>query len=140
MKPFKFRVWNVDLKRFEEYDKFYISMESDEIIYQDPHANYVDYINPIFKYEISYSTGLFDKNGNEIFCYDVCKLKLSETFYITGYIDKSRFGYIFKFFHEKYGHENYSMEIMFKKGSGDVEIIGNKYENDDLIKGIDLNE
>ncbi len=69
----KFRAWNKEEKRwadvFKDSDHFTIVLASNGIFYTiKPYGDgYVDDVLDMNKWDITFSTGKFDKNGKEIF-------------------------------------------------------------------------
>lgn len=136
MKPFKFRVWDSINKEFCTPDDFYTScygevykkiMCSDRIIHQNN-----------ARYEISYSTGLFDIEGAEIFEGDILNYyKNSKSLIQIVYFDEK----LSKFMQKELFR--ISVDSKYKiLTTSDLRnchkkcIISNKYENKELLENL----
>lgn len=128
MNNLKFRVWDKKLKLLGNVS--YIDFESKKMIY---HNGFVSYYANFEDVEIMQSTGLFDKNGIEIFEGDIVN---------CGYLlNGSPFGELDEYEEEKgvVKFVNCGFTIKFKNDTNlfidimesceDIEIISNIYEN-----------
>ncbi|MCP1178506.1 MULTISPECIES: YopX family protein [Bacillus] len=130
----KYRAWdNVKDKMYYVGEEDYISFgfESNGIVAYDVtedeaefktlhHLQYMQYI------------GLKDKNGNEIFVGDVVNTIYDGELF-TGIIVYDEFELGFK---ATNGKENYGSKFQYLPCCEEVEIIGNIYENSELLKGV----
>lgn len=82
------------------------------------------------KFELMMSTGLKDKNGKEYFKSDIGHYASKEYFEVIWDSSKGRWCALFV------GEENktYNYHLLYKLAE-DSEIIGNIFENEDLLKG-----
>lgn len=127
MKPFKFRVWDNKGKIWMPLINFYLGAFGDLYIQRSvvyPITTLCEYEEEM--YEISYSTELFDKKGNEIFEGDI--LIDGEDFIGEVYFDSEHCRYLLK---SESSYDDFW-------GVNELTIIGNKYENPDLIKQTNL--
>lgn len=127
MKP-KFRAW---LK--EEYwmtDVREITFFNDEVqMISDVEGFY-----PYYEFELMQSTGLKDKNDKEIFEGDIVKYKLKE----KTFTDIASFNKFFACFGLKDDTGDWfcSFDWLLENiKQGDIEVIGNVYENPELLGG-----
>ena len=118
MKPFKFRVWDCDNARWSEED-YSISQTGELFVDLGCHAS--KEIPDLKNFEISYSTGLFDKNGHEIFEGDLLKYDQDGSLNLIIF-DKECARFML-------GDEEISSVQV-------LEIIDNKYENPELLEKI----
>ncbi len=131
----KFRAWLKDEQRMiESYDTLAIDYENEEIVTQkiyserglaierDIHSYDFDDVN------LMQSTGLFDKNGKEIFESDIVKVLNS---LYTVFYDSERGSFRLKPRDERW-HTDYMSNF---SGGGNFEIIGNIYENPEFLDG-----
>ena len=120
MREIKFRVWDKESKYFcvnpEDYNMDYF-MYMDGDLYWDG--------NPVEKdrYEIMQFTGLKDNNGKEIYEGDIIHCYMGKYCEVTNKI----------FFFEG-SFCLYNLGIFSKENADNSEIIGNIYENPELIK------
>lgn len=127
MKPFKFRVWDNKGKIWMPLINFYLGAFGDLYIQRSvvyPITTLCEYEEEM--YEISYSTELFDKKGNEIFEGDI--LIDGEDFIGEVYFYSEHCRYLLK---SESSYDDFW-------GVNELTIIGNKYENPDLIKQTNL--
>lgn len=130
MKPLEFRVWDKLHECFSS-DEFFIDKNGTLLEKYWPYNEgyYTlseDYEN---RYKISYSTGLFDKNGKEIFTGDIVdSFTPSLNLYVVIYDDLScsfRLKNIEAGYH--CGIDDYISNL---------EVVGNKFENPELLSGL----
>ncbi len=124
MKEIKYKIWNPNTKKMTEWDDFGCSVDSKEFRLADLFAS-LQKKGLIFRE----FTGLLDKNGKEIYEGDIVKR--------MGEIWDVRFSY------DRYILGRGNFEIDDNNSSDDpvsvgwkdwCEIIGNIYENPDLLK------
>lgn len=119
MREIKFRVWSKHTKKMFD-DGFYISQNSD--LFQDDSLDY----KSKDLYEVMQYTGLKDKNGTEIYEGDI--LKFSGNVVALGIV---KYNENFATFQACNGNSGW----LFGKESGtNIEILGNSYENPELLK------
>lgn len=145
---FKFRVWDNKLKMlFKEgclvcpVDDFFINGDGE--LYKREPEGYVQFVTLDERYIISYSTGLTDKNGKEIFEGDIIEIDKPHPSYkhkekgviefgdhqtSDDYYASEAYGYF-----AKIGEETKSLLQICQP----FEIIGNKFENPELLEGND---
>lgn len=117
---FKFRIWDLEQKKFFSYDDF---RKFDVEFNFDPTTNEVVCEYDKKRYVVIQSTGLKDKNGKLVFECDIVK-------------------YDHEALHQvKWCYNCFLLKPCFKNGytlgivDDEIEIIGNIYENPELIGG-----
>lgn len=126
----KFRAWDKEFKEMVQVNALVLDEQVIKTTYKNGNVVKEDMKN----YELMQSTGLFDKNGKEIYEGDVVQFedcsKVSNFFYIsTGIIEWYQCS-----FHLTNGN-SVSMEDLVDGDLLDVTIIGNVWEDGDLIDG-----
>lgn len=124
----KFRAWDSWRKRMSVVDRIYIDTEGVRL-YDD----FGEYWRDFRDAKLMQSTGLLDKNGKEIFEGDVVQFEdcseTSDFLYINiGIIEWCQGG-----FHVT-NRDSVLMEDLLDGDSLDVTIIGNIYENPELLE------
>jgi hypothetical protein len=118
MRDIKFRIWTGD-----KFDTATI----EQLIYED--GNYYTYSGRNLGYDVQQFTGLLDKNGREVYEGDIVQTKegVFKVKYGSGY---------YYYTHEiKCMGENWYQQLNPESiKNGEVEIIGNIYENKELLK------
>lgn len=133
MNNLKFRVWDKKLKLLGNVS--YIDFDSKKMIYRNGFVNcYVNFEDV----EIMQSTGLKDKNGKEIFEGDIINCgylfngspfdELDEYEEEKGVVKFVNCGFNIKFKNDT----NLFIDIM--ESCEDIEVIGNIYENKELLR------
>lgn len=90
------------------------------------------WVDSIDRNTIGQFTGLYDKNGKEIYEGDI--LRISDFTNVECVFRHGAFGYIYcKDFHSFAGNTNYTFNP--KNTDEDFEVIGNIYDNPELLKG-----
>jgi len=123
MKKLKFRIWDKQLKKF---------------LYQLPEQHHLDWK----RFEVQQFTGLLDAHGKEIYEGDIVKVK--RKFLKKDKIAKwSKDNYVVEFwqywgrynlvYRRKDGMEIYKLFGLIGRNK-DLEVIGNIYENQELLK------
>lgn len=116
MNTLKFRAWDRDHKHFVYFD--FSDLESMNVMFgNDGLTEYCDF-NGMYQQ----ITGLTDKNGKEIYEGDIVKTVYGNEIYKVEY-HQSTFMYIGK---ERNQYPNHNL-------SSNSEVIGNIYENPDLL-------
>lgn len=138
----RFRVW--DIKKKKRYisvsgtlNSLIVLCDTGKLLVATPETMYGDkfIIRPtkIDEFEIQFSTGLFDKNNKEIFEGDIV-----ECWYDDGF--KTEVGLV------KFGQSNYPAFEIYPSEvtdcnalhsyheSGNIKIIGNRFENPELLR------
>lgn len=124
----KFRAWDNWRKRMSVVDRIYIDTKGVRLYY-----DFGEYWRDFRDVELMQSTGLKDKNGKEIFEGDIVQFEdcyeVSDFLYInTGIIEWCQGG-----FHVT-NRDSVLMEDLLDGDSLDVTIIGNIYENPELLE------
>ena len=123
MKP-KFRAWDEDSQKMNGNVEIYIA--KDKTIEVRPKDD---------KTIVMQSTGLFDKNGNEIFEGDIVKFSdCDDDVYVTPVVWDKNYACFGVSFSGKYPVSFDYLEEFYTKLK-DVEVIGNIYENPELLEG-----
>lgn len=125
----KFRAWDKVNKKMREVNVIDFNFEKIRIINDNGHCVSIDFKN----IELMQSTGLKDKNGKKIFEGDILKGK----FYFrgVGIFDSGEGNYkvcdpvVFK--NTKFICRGFDLKDV---ANGSVEVIGNIYENPELLK------
>lgn len=130
----KFRAWHHELGRMMLIrTMFFFANELEELQLNDPIMN--DDI-PVYpdEIELMQSTGLFDKNGKEIFEGDVIAIEVddTETPINARVFQNSKIGVLM--FHVFEDNEDVPMVELLEDNSVAFEIIGNIYENPELLE------
>jgi uncharacterized phage protein (TIGR01671 family) len=119
MRTIKFRVWNKEVQEMEEVRKIKFNNSGIE-----PYQIFAGYPEPIDSFELMQFTGVFDVNGKEIFEGDIIKhryFSLKGVAEVRWNDDEACF----------LAMEPNGARIILRPNS---EIIGNIYENPELIK------
>lgn len=125
MNKLRFRAWDKSEKKMKRVYSIKFNEQGEAVSIQDEFAdNYETYVTYDVKYyELLQSTGLFDKNGKEIYEGDIVKNEINE----VGYIEwsKCRFNFC-----DSVGHF-----YLFSIGARQpFEILGNIYEHPHLLR------
>jgi uncharacterized phage protein (TIGR01671 family) len=140
MREIKFRAWNKKVCKMMEVTGF-SNMDYSE----DTKYNYVtgEYVWDKIDIELMQYTGLKDKNGKEIYQLDILKLNNDEYdpeyngFYV-GFVEVTgkTCGYSFKTIPPLEEPNHYDSSMFWHIGEENTtEIIGNRFENPELLKG-----
>lgn len=130
----KFRAWHHELGRMMLIrTMFFFANELEELQLNDSIMN--DDI-PVYpdEIELMQSTGLFDKNGKEIFEGDVIAIEVDDTGTPINarVFQNSKIGVLM--FHVFEDNEDVPMVELLEDNSVAFEIIGNIYENSELLE------
>jgi uncharacterized phage protein (TIGR01671 family) len=145
MKNLKFRFYNKEKKEFSNPDNLYLGYNG-EIIeigeFNLPTGTYPSVHNVTSQYIVSQSTGLFDMNHKEIFEGDIVQgivnqdnSKLCQGMIFKELQNKKVKGVImYSQFYGAFYFTDDDVTILFLNyGINDLEVIGNIYENEELI-------
>lgn len=121
----KFRVWDTVKKAMSEVQAIVYAEERVYPIYFKVVRRYVPFSEAI----LMQSTGLFDKNGKEIFEGDVVKLKYTV---LSDY----EFFKVTRFRGGSWRIDNRQRGSELRLRNEDCEIIGNIHQNPELVEGI----
>ena len=133
----KFRAWDKDSKVMREIQHL-VWAEDNLIVHCPPRGHeFSEWFTVIlngWEYQLMQSTGLKDKNGVEIYEGDI--LKLNAIFLAPndkiGYLEYSpKYGYSIIF----EGNRLYRQEYWASTNKLNYEVIGNIYENPELLEG-----
>ena len=146
--PKKFRVWDVTNKKFLPQSHFAI-LGNGKLIVSDS-GHYIHFTNTNKEdYIVQEYTGLTDKNGKEIFEGDIVKInrcytrpfvnekqQINYKFIDDGEVEvgKVLWGWNSQKYLVSYEHIRYDDIEDFDKPSHRVEVIGNIFEHNDLLK------
>lgn len=128
MNNLKFRVWDKKLQITGTVSN--IDFEYEEVTFYIDDEEELETCQPFKDVELMQSTGLFDKNGKEIFEGDIVQYLDGEYSFI-GVVEISAFGIFAKDKYDNYNFEDFADENTKK---ADVVVIGNIYENKELLK------
>ena len=125
----KYRAWDKEFKEMVQVDALLFDEQAIKATYKNGSVTKEDMKN----YVLMQSTGLFDKNGKEIYEGDAVQFEdcyeSSDFLYInTGIIEWCQGG-----FHITNRHSVTMEDLLFEELL-DVEIIGNIYENQELLE------
>ena len=135
MREIKFRAW--DKENEEMYDVAMIDVETGEVAYTDHPTGYnADAL--LEQVELMQYTGLKDKNGKEIFEGDILRDTDSEIYYV----DFIRGCFYLRTNYKSFPHLGWAewlpmCEIDRLANPVDFEIIGNIYDNPELLKEVE---
>lgn len=124
MNRLRFRVWDKKEKKFVDYP-VYFNLTNSEIVTELWYGYEIQVKEPLqdSNYIVQQSTGLFDKNGKEIYEGDIIKNNYGE----LGHIKWSRGGFVY--------HEDGANFYLFSIGAGQpFEIVGNIYKHSHLLE------
>ncbi len=130
---FKFRVWNELKQKFEPENRTHLLGNGELVLIDKCGKAYVK-DNP--NYKVSFCTGLKDKNGNLIYEGDIVKTNYEDVGIIKYSTHFSRWQIIFKQGRKHLlEYKEIGVHIFdFTYPKMHLEIIGNIYENPDMIE------
>ena len=135
----KFRAWNKSTELMDEAILIDFYNEKIGILYANP----ISQVESVKTYSfdevvLMQSTGLYDKNGKEIFEGDICRWTDSEAF--EGEIISDIFVVRYSDEYLKWIGENnnsYDDDLYDFRDDGELELIGNIYENPELLDEVE---
>lgn len=135
MKPFKFRVWNKEYKRWEYSYSLNKEGKLEEVccFHGDAWASEIENQED---YEISYSTGIFDKNGKEIFEGDILKKEYNNGRSYEVLVEFKIMLNCGDCFNDSGIGFDFKSAITDEEEFSKFTIIGNKYENTELLEKV----
>ncbi|WP_455093130.1 YopX family protein [Parvimonas micra] len=126
MNNLKFRAWDKTAKKMSKVTAIDFSTKPFRVFYKAyGNENYFNQDAILMQ-----STGLKDKNGKEIFEGDIVQY-LDGEYSFVGVVENSAFGIYAKNKYDNYGFEDFADE---NTKEADVVVIGNIYENKELIE------
>lgn len=147
MREIKFRVWDNDSKKIYNQDDFILTFDN---VGEDIYLKRNNEIRPFYRYKLMQYTGLEDKNGQEIYEGDIlsykhitygdCSKAKIEEIENESFIEIINYAAIASIVkpHSKnvrcLGYDSVNKEcLIIDLTSDEVEIIGNIYENPELL-------
>lgn len=135
MRPIKFRVW--DKLRKEMMDVYEISFDSEQVAGYISSEKKTRRLNPLDDdFELMQFTGLTDKNGKEIYEGDIVELKGKDK--MSREVKTHSRIYVIEWSDTLTGFEPIKDDYIgpwSREWASDYEVIGNIYENPELLKG-----
>lgn len=133
MRDIKFRVWDKDSNKIYSQDDFILTFD---VVGEDIYLSKNDKIIPLYRYELMQYTGLKDKNGKEIYEGDIFKncgglIKLV-VWKDNGF--KAKYTFKRRYQGEEWNEHSFTDLRDTESKRWGVEIIGNIYENKDLLE------
>ncbi len=135
MREIKFRAWDKELAEMNRVtsihfiDEFNKNKGYEDVVYVEGQID----ATPLSKIELMQDTGLKDKNGKEIYEGDIIKNNFAET---IGSIMFADCGYWIKTINKDI-FDNTIYHVLGQYDGEVLEIIGNIYENPELLEGVD---
>lgn len=127
MREIKFRAWDKALKSWTNY-----SIDDDLLMFYDKHAECWETDQEGERFILCQYTGLKNFNGKEIYEGDIVRaVGFSDWIGVAKYFDKNP-AFVFEAIDKNYRGSRYSM-TQFERY---VKILGNIYENPELLKEI----
>ena len=124
MREVKFRVWDKDSNKIYSQDDFILTFDT---VGEDIYLSKNDKIIPLYRYDLMQYTGIKDKNGKEIYEGDIIDIGNGEIFTVGWHKYNQEFTFL-------NANNNY-FENTYRGDSRDTwEVIGNIYENEDLLE------
>lgn len=128
MKEIKFRAWNKELKLFMDCENVFINQDGG-IYREDTGEWYED------EYDIQMFTGLKDKNDKKMYGGDVVKYYNKEESGIGVIKDMGAINLYIVWLKQHTEYPTLQSDISIFQFPGEVEVIGNIYENPELLEG-----
>lgn len=126
----EFRAWLKEEKEMIVVEDMVWSCQNNGELYFLGIGDSITFWRDADEIEIMQSTGLKDENGTEVYEGDIVEYKDGENSF-TGVVMYSVFGWFVEGNDDKYSFEDFSDEQTM---TSDVEIIGNIYENKELLE------
>ena len=124
----KYRMWNEIISRFHSVDGLYFDREVAQYKDEVGVSRLIKFQNAI----LMQSTGLYDKNGKEIFEGDILGVDTDEEIVNLNIYWDSKHA-LFMFESKKYNEKDLLAELV-EDNTYPFEIIGNIYENPELLE------
>ena len=124
----RYRAWDVEFKEMVRVDALVLDEQVIKATYKNGNVVKED----IKDYKLMQSTGLFDKNGKEIFEGDILNVESDEeNLKVSVFWDDKHA--LFMFESKKY-NEEYALAELFEENSYSLKIIGNVHANPELLE------
>lgn len=131
MNRLRFRVWDKEVQEFAHWP-VYFNLTNSEIVTELWYGYEIQVEEPLqdSNYIVQQSTGLFDKNGTEIYEGDIVTA-ISEGYKAIGVVKRRIDGYWLMYPAWQNG-QSWKL-VVNEQGDTDVEIIGNRFEQPHLL-------
>lgn len=132
MREFKFRAWHKVEKVMAKVELLNFEFQLADL--HITHDWFIDNVN-FSDIELMQYTGLKDRNGKEIYEGDIVSVKTEDpNICYIGYIDFNGGAFYFNSKKKFFDGEHYTDETLLSNFVSVCEVIGNIYENEELLK------